>query len=356
MLSFNQVLTLISAAGTKQTVVVEGQPGIGKTAMGKMLSRKLGMPEVTLDCATMIDGGDITIPWMCGDSFRHVPNAAFCAVEQIPVVICLDEIGKANRSVVAAITPLLRDRKVAGVRLHPDTIIYATSNNSSDGVGDNIPAHIWNGVTLVQMRNPTADEWVDDFALPYGVCGEVIVWARQNPNAFQHYTDGSNKKPENNLFIFNPYDPSRRQYVSPRSLERVSRIIEQRHLLDATTLLQAVSGTIGAPAAHELITLAALSDKLPAYADVIANPTTTKVPPRGTGATQVILALNLCVRASQEGAKRADREAVATYIARLSEEVQSLFVHQVSTSPHVGLWAVANAAYGALAVKVGNMS
>lgn len=353
-INFNQCVELISNAGQVQTIVVRGQPGIGKTAMGKVIAAQKGLHEVTIDCATMVDGGDITIPWMMGDSFRHVPNTVFGATEQVPSVICLDEIGKANRSVIAAITPLLRDRKIAGIKLHPETIIYATSNNISDGVGDNIPAHIWNGVTAVQMRNPTAEEWINGFALHAGVCGEVIAWAHSNPQIFEHYTDGTNKKPEDNVYIFNPFDADRQQYVSCRSLERVSRIIERKGQMSRDTLLAAVSGTVGHVGAHELITLADLGDQMPLYADVIDAPTTVPIPAKPV--VQIISAIKYATRCCQAKAKASEREAVATYAGRLREEVQALFIHQTTTGPYKGLWVVGNAAYNRVVVRVGNMS
>jgi hypothetical protein len=218
-------------------------------------------------------------------------------------------------------------------------------------VGDNIPAHIWNGVTAVQLRNPTTEEWIYDYALHNGVAGEVIAWVQDNPQVFEHYTD--NKKHEDNPMIFDPRDPARRQYVTPRSLDRVSRIIHDRHSLSEGVLLDAVGGTIGLPAAHSLITLATLADKLPAYDDVVSKPTKVKVPVRGVA--QIISATNLGIKASQKTGTNAHRQAVARYVARLEPEVQALFTHQMFSGPNAALWVVCNAAFTQLTASVGNI-
>lgn len=345
---FEEVLALVGAVGNAQTIVVEGQPGIGKTAMANILAKRLKMNALVVDCATMVDGGDVTIPWMEQGVFTHKPNSMFGTHADVPMVICLDEIGKANKSVIAAITPILRDHKVAGIPLPAGSIVYATSNNVSDMVGDNIPAHIWNGVTAVQMRNPTVDEWLDGFAYESGVSGEIIAWLKQNPQAFDHYSEYAS--PNDNPLIFDPRDVSRRQYVSPRSLERLSRVLDKRDEL-GTGAVAAVAGTIGLSAAHDLMTMVHLSDTLPSLDAVMANPMVT--PPK-RGVAQMINCLNLVTMATRAEDRKAIL-AVTEYVTQFEAEIQALFVSVTHKGAHLLRWTSGNQHMVALATRTAHV-
>ena len=53
----------------------------------------------------------------------------------------LDEYGKTNKSVKMALTRLTLERQLGNNKLHPDSIVFATTNKGSEGVGDILEPH-----------------------------------------------------------------------------------------------------------------------------------------------------------------------------------------------------------------------
>jgi len=52
-LTFEEVVSLIKANGTNVTYMVQGRPGIGKTAVGKAVAAALDYPFAYIDMANM---------------------------------------------------------------------------------------------------------------------------------------------------------------------------------------------------------------------------------------------------------------------------------------------------------------
>ena len=81
-LSFTQVLNLIAATGHKRTIIVEGENGIGKTALFHALKR---MPKFAnhiavdpIDC-TQLSDGSVWMPDLDRENgiSRELPNERF---------------------------------------------------------------------------------------------------------------------------------------------------------------------------------------------------------------------------------------------------------------------------------------
>ena len=50
-----------------------------------------------------------------------------------PVLVCIDEFGKGNQGVIRALTRFCLERKIGMYELHPDSIVYATTNKEAKG-------------------------------------------------------------------------------------------------------------------------------------------------------------------------------------------------------------------------------
>ena len=89
------------------TVLVQGHMGIGKSTLLEMLGKKTGYPTFYFDCTTA-DLGDIMIPKI--NHLEGVDFVSFAINEMLglhkdkPVVIDLDELGKANPAVKKGLT------------------------------------------------------------------------------------------------------------------------------------------------------------------------------------------------------------------------------------------------------------
>jgi MoxR-like ATPase len=115
--SLNEFANMIATVGSDVTVIGQGEPGIGKSSMLKVLAKRFPDYELAyIDC-TLLDLGDFALPYtevvnmntvnvngkpelMGGLKVtKFAPNARFKFQSGKPVIVMLDEIGKAMKAV-----------------------------------------------------------------------------------------------------------------------------------------------------------------------------------------------------------------------------------------------------------------
>ena len=347
--NLSQAISIIRAVGTTNTVILRGQPGVGKSAALPALAREL--PDYIpcyIDVANL-DLGDLGMPVIDREAMltHYAPNARFglSKSNNRPLIIMLDELGKASRPVLNMLLPLVNEHRIADVPLPTGSIVFATTNLDTDGVGDNIPAHAYNRMTELVVANPTCDEWLH-WAADNDIAPEMMAFAKQNPEVFQCYTDlGRNEK---NPYIFNPLTGNTRTFCSPRSMERGSNIIKQRGVL-GDAFLPALAGTIGESAAQLMVALVNLADSLPLYENIVKDPHKTKVPKEDAVGAMFILAFMLANRVTED-----DLDAVMVYAERITSfEAYSLFVSSLAGNKSKVAMACKNRRFTAAAAKLG---
>jgi hypothetical protein len=328
---------------------MRGQPGIGKSAILNLLSSEL--PDYLpcyIDVANL-DLGDLGMPVIDRETMvtNYAPNARFGIGrdQHRPVLLMLDELGKASRPVLNMLLPTILEHRIGDVNLPTGSIVFATTNLDTDGVGDNIPAHAYNRMTELVIANPTCDEWLE-WASDNDITPEVMAFAKQNPEVFDCYTDLDIKT--KNPYIFDPRNGNTRTFCSPRSLAKCSNIIKQRDVLGDATL-PALSGTIGAPAAQLMNALVHLADQLPLFETIVKEPLKTKVPDVDSAGALFILSFMLAGRVSE-----ANLDAVMQYSERIpSFEAHALFITTLaSNKAKVGM-ACKNRRFTQAASKLG---
>ena len=337
--TLKEAASLIRACGTTNTFLLVSEPGVGKSAMLTSLAEAMPRYKPVYVEAQTLDMGDLQMPKMHEDSVTFVPNTMFMPDKpNQPLLIMLDEIGKANRGVQNALLRLMHEGKLGGYSLPAGSIVFATTNNASDGVGDNMQAHALNRITTVEVSKPNADEWVE-WAMDNDVDPAVLAWVREYPHALASYKDEAQK---DNMYIFNPRR-MQAAFVSPRSLEKASHITKNRENLSPDTLIAALAGTIGESAARDMQAFLTVADALPSWTLVTGAPKTAPMP--DSPIAQTILALG--------AVSRLDKGTVTpwlTYMTRLTTEVQALFACQVMKSSKAPLvitnklftkWAIA---------------
>lgn len=344
-LSAKQIKDLIKAVGPDRTVLVEGLAGIGKTsihhalAMEEPFKSSYYTPK-PIDCTQLSDGS----VWMPDiDSVRGVsrelPNERFGVSSENkegvsnakPALICLDEIAKTRQFIKDVLAPIIYERRVGDYRFPKGSVVFGCTNLSEEGLGDSLQPHLRNRLTIVKMRPPTKDEWINDFAIPMGLREEVIAAAHQNPVIFESFMDyrpGGARHPQKlaseNPYIFDPANGAQQQFVTPRSLHAASAVIAQREKFDSDTLEAALAGTVGAPFASSITTLMRFGDKLPAYEQVVADPKNTPLP------DNVMACVVQCYQFIKNTRTREEAEACAVYVGRMKEELKGLFVNAVA--------------------------
>jgi hypothetical protein len=289
--TLDQCADLIQAAGSMTTFLLQGGIGIGKSALLHTLASRLPTHHpVYFDCTTK-DLGDIMLPRIA-EATADAPYVSFAPNEELglhhnrPIILMIDELGKANPAVRNALTRILYERKAAGYTLHPDSIVFATTNLGSEGVGDMLLPHQWNRITTLTVRKPTHLEWLE-WGISNGVDHTLLGWVRDNPQLFQSFDEV--RDPEQNPYIFHPRDPSRKAFVTPRSLERASNIIKSTAgKVDDAVLTGALIGTLGARAAMDLMAFVTLAHELPTLDSIKHNPKQAKVPTSAAAVCMVV--------------------------------------------------------------------
>ena len=327
-INLKQATTLIRNVGTTNTVLLRGQPGVGKSSILATLGRELPDYQMCyIDCANL-DLGDLAMPVIDRENMTtsYAPNVRFGVGKNQtrPVILMLDELGKASRPVMNMLLPTILEHRVGDVQYRTGSIILATTNFDTDGVGDNIPAHAYNRMTVVNLANPTVDQWLE-WASDNNIAPEVMAFAKQYPQVFECYADLD--KDDKNPYIFNPLTGNVKAYCSPRSLEKASNLIKMRHVL-GDALLPALAGTVGEAAARDMDALINLADQLPLFETIVRDPLNAKIP--SSAGALFILSFMLAGRVDAKTI-----EPVMQYADRMSSasfEAHSLFIASLASN------------------------
>lgn len=330
-LSINELRRAIPIYTPHITMVIQSEPGCGKSSLLKMIAednddqwRRPGdyFPKdkyvyIYVDCPTK-DLSDIGMPIPVHETktLEFYSNSLFHMDDPRPKVVMLDEMMKAPKLLQIMFTRLMLERMVGERRLADGSMVFATSNNVTDGVGDTMQAHAGNRVMMVQMRKPTADEWLV-YATNAGIDSMVRAWVKMTPSALASYMDGDSTK--ENPYIFRP-DNRNLSFVSPRSLEKSSPIVSNRKVLGDHVTKAALAGTLGVAAAESMSAFFHVEEDLESPKDILKDPLNAKVSKRPL--VYLMTMFNLVdVIETQEDLTRAMQ-----YVNRVpQEEAQSVF-------------------------------
>jgi hypothetical protein len=344
--TLNQAATLIRTCGNTNTILLKGQPGVGKSAILHAVAREL--PDYLpcyIDVANL-DLGDLGMPVIDRDTMTtaYAPNTRFGIGkgQTRPVLLMLDELGKGSRPIINMLLPVILEHRLGDVQLPVGSIVFGTTNLDTDGVGDNIPAHAHNRMTVLDVANPTSEAWMH-WASEHDVAPEVLAFAREYPQVFERYDEIKDGK---NPYIFNPMAGNTKAFCSPRSLEKASNIIKQRDVL-GDALLPALAGTVGEAAARDMEAMVALADQMPRFKQIMDAPDTTKLP--GSVGAYFLMALMLSARADAQ-----NLDDIMTYVGRFqSFEATTLFCSTLAGNKNKVGFAVKCRAFTLMAAKLG---
>ena len=317
-----QCVDLIVAVGSKRTVLAQGDMGNGKSSMIHMIGDKLPKHRKIYFDATTKDLGDIMIPSMQSidedGCVRMIPNEELGIHLDGPIILMLDEIGKANQAVKNAMLRLIQERQIGSYSLHPESVVFATTNKGSEGVGDILPAHVRNRMIVVQIKKTDHMDWIE-WGINNGIDHSLLGWVKDNPHLMASFEDI--KDPSENPYIFDPR-AQRAAFVTPRSLHSASDILKSREGIDDITLTAALMGTIGDRGAMDLMAFVSLSDQLPTLQSIKDSPLTAKVPDSAAAICMVVYRTMSAL----------DKDWInkwMDYLPRLDTEAQAMFANGV---------------------------
>lgn len=351
MLSFTQVLNLIAAVGDKRTVIVEGENGIGKTALFHALkhhpkfANHIAVDPV--DC-TQLSDGSVWMPDLDRENgvSRELPNERFgvSKTNQLgvngakPIMVFLDEIAKAPQFIKNVLAPIIYERRVGNYHMPEGSVVFCATNLAVEGLGDSIQAHLRNRLVFVKMRKPTSTEWVQ-WAINKGVNASVIAFVNNYPqvmDSFLDYEKGGKFEgkdmAKDNGYIFNPRSMAL-AYATPRSLVAASDILDAGDgVLDDETLEAALCGTLGATTAEALSSFVRFGRDICPLERVLKDPANAPLSDNPTA--QLVQVFQFVSRVD----KREDAEKVVEYVWRMKAEMQSIFCNSVAQSQRVSIY------------------
>ena len=139
--SLEETKNIIKAIGDSLTPIVVSEPGVGKSTILKMLEAEMGdeYDYIYVDCPVK-DMMDVaaSIPNHDSKSLEYYVSDLFKLGNGKPKVIMLDEFMKAPKLLQIIFTRLMLERSVGDAPLPKGSIVFGTSNNTTDGVGDTV--------------------------------------------------------------------------------------------------------------------------------------------------------------------------------------------------------------------------
>ena len=291
--SIKELRKLIPLISEDLTVVVQSEPGCGKTSLLSMIAEDNGdkwrspkdgtsiegdkFDYIYVDCPVK-DMSDIgmTIPNHTTKQLEYYVSSLFNLDDPRPKYILLDEFMKSPKLLQVVFTRMMLERMAGDRALPKGSRVFATSNNSSDGVGDSMLAHAGNRVCIVEMAKPTANEWLEWAGYPQNAISRVVrAFVSMFPRCLASYKEGDAQK--DNPYIFKP-NSGVLSFVSPRSLAKCDVIVRNRDALGENATEVALAGTIGHSAAADMAAFMAMEKTLIDVRDIIKAPSTVTIP------------------------------------------------------------------------------
>jgi hypothetical protein len=338
----------ISLLGDSVSFILEGEPGIGKSSVLKLLAemhddkwRKPGdfyatdaYEYVYLDCPTLGEGSlAMDIPDRDTKMLEVYTASRLKLSSGKPVIIMLDEYLKVPKLLKVLFTRLILERAIGDETLPSNSKVFGTSNLSSDSVNDTIEAHVGNRITRVKVAKPTAKQW-NLWATDNGISALVRAWVDMNPKCMASYLeDGESDNP----YIFNPRRAGAVSFVTPRSLDKANSILNKKSMLGEKLTRALLCGTVGTAAGESMMTFAEMEKDIILYADIVKSPESAPVP-RNTGALLMTLFHIVDKIDTQD-----DLASIMSWVDRIPhQEIQGVFFSLLVQSKRTARLALTN--------------
>lgn len=320
--TLDECVDMICELGHLLTIILEGDIGNGKSSSLGMVAERFPNHEPKyFDCTTK-DMGDLMVPWFSqaetDQCVKFFLNEELGIHTGKPIILMLDELGKAPNAVKNALMRLMLERKIGSYELHPDSIVFATTNKGTEGVGDMFKNHQCNRISFVRVKKSSSMDWIE-WGINNGIDHSLLGWVKDNPQVLASYEDV--KDPDENPYIFHP-KAQRRSFVTPRSLELASHWLKVRDKLPENSIIAGLMGTIGERAAMDVMSFVKLADQLPTRESIQNDPMNAKVPDSAAGVCMVVY----------RALATMERDSInpwMDYMARLDKEAQGLFANGV---------------------------
>lgn len=324
------------AMASNQTILLIGDPGVGKSAIVAQAAKEIGMGDnfhvllgSTLD-PTDIGGLPVKVDALndagvkVGDKVMRVPLDEIYQCSIRPGVLFLDEISAASGPVQAAELRLILERVAGNVKLHPETRIVAACNPPEQApAGFELSAPLMGRMAVLNFR-PQEDEVIEylrSLGSDEPSASDMDKAVREEASLFCAVANVTPELLQIDIpkHCINGGQP----WASPRSCERMIRARAAATLLGMDMLSDAVyattAGSMGERAATVYSGVVRMITELPSVDEIVANPANCACP---TDKAKQVAALGLMPRIAQK-----NLWAAYIYALRLQKEF-SLAAHK----------------------------
>jgi MoxR-like ATPase len=232
-INVRELLEILDVTPATQNVLLVGRHGIGKSEILTDHYTRKGLPVVALFLGQMSDPGDlIGLPVRDDAQGRTVFMPPYWwPLDGRPVALFLDELNRARPEILQSVHDLALNRRLAGRRLPEGSAVVSAINAGEEYQVTDLDPALASRFNVYEL-SPEVEEWIA-WAKKSGVDRRIVAFIEQSSVHLEQSGDPGD-----------PLDktPDRRAWV------RVSQIVHERTSL-SPTLLKAVAGIVGAPAA-----------------------------------------------------------------------------------------------------------
>jgi hypothetical protein len=274
-----------------QTVLLIGDPGVGKSAIMQMASDDLAaitgkpMPLHVLLGSTLdpTDIGGLPMSNEKRDAIKRIPLEEIQECSMAPGVLFLDEISAAPGPVQAAMLRLILERKAGTVTLHPETRVVAACNPPEQApAGFELSAPLMGRMSVINFR-PDDSEVIDHLRTLGSDDDSASAYDRAVRDEAMLFAAVANVTPEL-LAVDIPKEcvNGGAPWASPRSCERMIRARAAAAVAGIDQASSAVfalsAGSVGERAAIVYNGVIKMITKLPSVDEIVANPESCMCP------------------------------------------------------------------------------
>lgn len=307
-----------------------GPPGVGKSSIIRKVAEDLNLKvidyRVTIKDPTDFGGlpNFFSMKDKNGDDItrvQHVGNTSFPLqrIDDLPYkydedmnpimengvhaqydgwLLFFDELSSASPMIKAACYQILLEREVCGEKLHDCVAMVAAGNRETDGaIASRMGTALENRLITIECE-ADKDGWLD-WAVNANIDIRITSFVKWKPDMITH-------------FNANHGDIN---FSSCRSLEFTQALLEQSSFVIDDVAKILIKGALGKGAGTEFIGFCNYYTEIPDIKDIVANPTTTKVP-EGLGHQYALAGVLAQAMDKQNGA------AIIQYASRIGKEFQ----------------------------------
>lgn len=237
-------------------LMIWGAPGIGKSTIIRTVAQELGIGfiDVRLAQREPVDIRGLPVPDQ--DSVKWLVSADWPRDPQSRGIILFDELTAADRSLQVAAYEFILDRRLGGLYQVPDGwYICAAGNRVEDAaVAMTMSSALANRFLHVELRED-AELWAR-WGLLHDIHPAVIGFIRCRPD----------------LLFRQEHENLERGWPTPRSWERVSRMLQSFGSSDDVLLNKIVYGLVGNQAGAEFVAFRAIAAEFDNVYELMTDP------------------------------------------------------------------------------------